>query len=146
VDQGQFEIIDHTADKGLRARGRSLAQVFENAAYGMFSLIFDASLSRRHAKRRVEVSGYDKEELFVNWLRELLFLSDAQRLAFCGFRVIEIGQDPQTGAWRLAADCEYAREPDKIVWKASPVKAVTYHGLSLEESEEGWTASVIFDV
>jgi SHS2 domain-containing protein len=44
------------------------------------------------------------------------------------------------------ARCDYAADTDKIERKASPVKAVTYHGLKVEESPDGWTASVIFDV
>ncbi|MGC8832531.1 MAG: archease, partial [Armatimonadota bacterium] len=36
-----FEVIDHTADRGLVAYGSDLAELFEACAYGMFSLMAD---------------------------------------------------------------------------------------------------------
>ena len=35
----RFQIIEHTADVGMIAYGRTLAEAFANAAYGMFSII-----------------------------------------------------------------------------------------------------------
>lgn len=35
----KFKLIEHTTDIGLIACGRTLAQAFANAAYGMFSIM-----------------------------------------------------------------------------------------------------------
>ena len=142
----RFEIVEHTADKGIRAYGRSLLEVFENAAYGMFSLVIDASRADTAGRRDVGVTGFDKEELLVRWLGELLFLYETEGAAFCGFHIRELDQVEEGGPWRLRATCDYAAAADKIERKASPVKAVTYHGLKIEESQGIWAASVIFDV
>lgn len=141
----RFEIIEHTADKGIRAYGGSLAEVFESSAEAMFFLIIDTSRAEVGGSRDVAVTGFDTEELLANWLRELLFLYETEQLAFCGFRVQDVSGQEE-GTWRLKARCDYAADADKIERKASPVKAVTYHGLKIEESETAWTASVIFDV
>ena len=37
----RFEILDHTADIGIIAFGSTLPELFEHAAYGMCSLMFD---------------------------------------------------------------------------------------------------------
>jgi len=36
-----FEILEHTADAGVVARGRTLAEAFVHAAEGMFSIMVD---------------------------------------------------------------------------------------------------------
>lgn len=142
----RFDIVEHTADKGIRAYGRSLAEVFETAAEAMFFLIIDTSGATVGGDTEVEVTGYDKEELLANWLRELLFLYETDGLPFSVFAVKELRAGEQGGPWRLRAACEYASDADKIERKASPVKAVTYHGLRIEERRGRWTVSVIFDV
>ena len=135
----------YTADKAIRAYGGSLAEVFESAAEAMFFLIIDTSTATVGGTRDVAVTGFDTEELLANWLRELLFLYETEQLAFCGFRVKCLPLDGG-GPRRLQAEGDYAAHADKIERKASPVKAVTYHGLKIEESQTAWTASVIFDV
>ncbi|MBU3933351.1 MAG: archease, partial [Candidatus Omnitrophica bacterium] len=47
----RYEIIDHTADIGLRAYGKDLKQLFTNAAYGMFDILAD--LKKVRAKERL---------------------------------------------------------------------------------------------
>ena len=39
----RYEVLAHTADTGILAHGASLAEAFENAAFGMFDLVFDLS-------------------------------------------------------------------------------------------------------
>ena len=46
----KFKLIEHTADIGLTAYGKTLAEAFANAAYGMFSII--TGISRIVAKTR----------------------------------------------------------------------------------------------
>ena len=37
----EFEIIEHTADVGIRAYGANMQEAFANAAKGLFSLIIE---------------------------------------------------------------------------------------------------------
>ena len=41
-----FEIIEHTAEIGIAARGGALEEAFANAARGMFSLMIDLGQTR----------------------------------------------------------------------------------------------------
>ena len=43
MKQKQYEIIEHTADVGIKAYGETLSEAFENAAKGMFDIITDSS-------------------------------------------------------------------------------------------------------
>ncbi len=71
----KFEILDHTADVGLVAWGKTKEEVFANAtALGMFSLICNVEEVNGGFTTQVEVEGSDYEDLLVTWLNELLYL------------------------------------------------------------------------
>ena len=134
----RFELIEHTADMGLKAYGRTLAEAFSNAAYGMFSIIADLSSVKEVASRRVEVSADDVESLLFEWLNSLLYYFDVEGLLFKRFEIKEFGEK------RLAADCfgekfDPARHRIKL-----GVKSATYHMLEVDRVKN--QVQVIFDV
>jgi len=73
-----FEIIGTTADVGIVARGRTLAELFENAAVGMFAIIFGGASCQVDAsdQKRIHLFSSDAEALLVAWLSELLWYFD----------------------------------------------------------------------
>jgi SHS2 domain-containing protein len=134
----RFELIEHTADMGLKAYGKSLAEAFANAAYGMFSIIADLDPVKETESRRVEVSANDVESLLFEWLNSLLYYFDVEGLIFKRFEIIEFGEK------RLAADCfgekfDPARHRIKL-----GVKSATYHMLEVDPAKK--QVQVIFDV
>ncbi len=135
----EFEIIDHTADAGIRAYGSDLSQAFANSARAMFSLIAGLDTIRPVLGRDVEVSAPDKEALLVEWLNELIFLFDVEHLLFKQFDIISI---TPTG---LRARC-YGEKVDKARHEIKTgIKAVTYHQLKVEENN-GCRVQVYLDV
>jgi|GEM_PF-981640 len=92
-----YEILEHTADIGVRAWGRTLGEAFANMAMGMMSLIIpEHRLVLERDKRRVRASATDLEGLLVAWLEELVYLVDAER--FLVARVEEISIVAPEGA------------------------------------------------
>ena len=80
--QPRYEVLEHTADVGLRAFGETLEETFSFMAVGMLNLILSSDSHVSCAKERhVEVNGYDLEGLMVAWLSEILFLDLFRR--FC---------------------------------------------------------------
>jgi SHS2 domain-containing protein len=135
----RYEVLDHTADTGLRAYGVTLYELFENAAWGMFDLMF--SLDEFSPIRDVPVvaTGDTHEELLFNWLSELLYHSEALDLAFCYFtvdRLEEGGVQGSAGGVPIAT----------AELRGPPIKAVTYHDLVVVQNPGTWWARVIFDV
>ncbi len=55
----RFQFIEHTADIGLMAYGRTLAEAFANAAYGMFSIITELRAVKEIESRRLELHEDD---------------------------------------------------------------------------------------
>jgi SHS2 domain-containing protein len=133
----RYEEIDHTADVGIRAYGASLEELFAAAAAGMFSLIADPLKVRPVGEVEVRVAGRDPEGLLVNWLQELLFVHETQRLLLCEFDV-RIERLSLVGTARGEA-IDKARHELRLA-----IKAVTYHRLSIDP--EAGMAQVIFDI
>lgn len=135
----RFEEIPHTADWSFRAFGRDLLELFENAAFAMFSMqgLTDSNSRRaEEIEREVQVEGIDYESLLVNWLSELLYLQETNREIYHRFRVEKIS--PTTLAARVFG--QPVRRIDKVI------KAVTYHNLKIEQTPNGWEAVVVVDV
>jgi len=86
-----FEIVEHTADVGILARGATPAEAFQNAALGMFSLMADLSRVAEKLERPVAVAARDLEGLLVAWLSELLYIFEVEGTIFCRFAIEEMG-------------------------------------------------------
>ncbi|MHB1000426.1 MAG: archease [Armatimonadota bacterium] len=136
----RFEIISHTADKGIRAWGGDLNEVFENAAYGMFSLMADLSLYQPTVCREVSADAPDTESLLRTWLAELLYQFEVDRILYVKIEVRAVSENRVEGT---ACGLPFS---DEIEWLGSAVKAVTHHDLYLHRTDERWEAQVIFDV
>ncbi len=136
----RFEELPHTADWSFRAFGRDLRELFANAAFAVFSMegaVPAEAPSETHTiKRYIEVTGIDYESLLVNWLSELLYSQESNRETYHRFIIQELS------ATTLKADVYGAPgiHIDKLV------KAATYHDLKIEQTKDGWQATVVVDV
>jgi SHS2 domain-containing protein len=138
--QPPFEIIEHPADVGFLAYGRTLEELFANAALAMFSLACEPSAIEERERRQIVVTGGDYETLLFAWLAELLAISDAEQIFFRGAEVSEVRDGHLRGA---AVGEKY----DKSRHRAGTyIKAVTYHQLCVERTTQGWRARVFLDV
>lgn len=135
-----YEPINHTADMGIRVWGRTKKELFRNAAEGMFDLIAEKKGILPKKKININVNAPDLRELFVSWLRELLYQYSAKGLVFKRFMISEL-TDTQ-----LRAEAAGERmDLNEHIFK-NDLKAVTYHGLEIRKTKAGWQTQVIFDV
>ena len=136
---GRFEILEHTADIGLRLTARTPGEIFEAAAEGL-AILQGAWFPGEGVEREVEVAAGDREALLVAWLDEVLYLQDAEDVVFGGFHVEEEGDR------RLRARMLTAPRGDRGL-EAAGVKAATYHRLRFAQDPNGrWSADVYLDV
>jgi SHS2 domain-containing protein len=133
----RFEEIEHTADVGIRAYGRSLDELFANAAEGMFSLIADLSDVKRVGEAEVRLTAEDVPTLLLRWLTELLYVHETDRLLFSSFEAKVAGTSLVGRARGEAID--KSRHELKLA-----IKAVTRHRLSVDPTKG--VAEVIFDI
>lgn len=135
-----YELIDHTADLGLRISATDPAELFTTAAMALFEQIADTTGLAGSETLTLTVEGGDWADLMVNWLRELLYLWSGDGLLISQVTIGEISENRLCAA--LLAD-RYQSERHSI---RNEIKAVTYHQIEVRAVETGWTAQVIFDV
>jgi Uncharacterized conserved protein len=142
---GKYQILEHTADKGLAVEADSLPDLFETAARGLFRLMIDPDRYPPTEQVAIELQASDLEMLLVKWLNELLYHFEVHHRLFSGYGAIEVRETD--GRWHLKAQAYYCPiEPQQLEWDGAPVKSVTYHGLRLERDSERWRLRVFVDV
>ena len=136
----RYEFFDHTADIGIHIFGRSMPELFENAGFALFDIITDIAAVREQEMRRFALQRDSLDELLVEWLGRLLFISSTELFLFRRFHVVQIdGESMQAEAWG---------EPmqDALHIIKTEVKAVTYHKLKVYEEQGLWHATVVLDI
>ncbi|HET7089792.1 MAG TPA: archease [Anaerolineae bacterium] len=131
--------IEHTADWAIRVRARDLIGLFAGAAEGMFSLLTDLSQAIPVRQFEIDLRAIDVETLLIDWLNELLYLSEEQGVVFTGFTIRDLTID---GGARLRAQVDGGR-PSELF---KVIKAATFHGLSIVRDDDGLQAELVFDV
>lgn len=148
--QKDFEILPHTADLRIRVYGKTLEEFFHNALVGMFQSIRPKTAEIGCEKQRgrlvcktlskeheIEVTADDINTLLIDFLSEALYLSDVNDEAYL--------------------DVDFNKVTDKSIsarvkgvkvfgFDGGEIKAVTYHGLDIKKTDNGWQAEVIFDI
>ncbi|MCL5069704.1 MAG: archease [Actinobacteria bacterium] len=145
-----YSIIDHLSDIGIEVKARSPEELFENAALGMFSIMYDLKGIESKEKVKVYVKGKrgtDIEELLISWLEKLLYLFETKNLLFCRFDINDIETAKSV---KFVDAVAYGEKINLARHKFfTAVKAPTYHMLKVEKNEKArgiWTARIIFDV
>ena len=137
---GPYELIDHTADIGVRAFGRTLEELFRNAAVGMFEIIAELDSIGTLESRKIQLAAETLEDLYLVWHQELLFRSSVDHVVYKEFSFDAISEKKLTAIIRGEKF-----NPEKQVLKKE-IKAATYHELKVQKTEEGWVGEVIFDI
>ncbi|MEW6100787.1 MAG: archease [Candidatus Omnitrophota bacterium] len=134
-----YEIIEHTADIGIRVRGKDFKELLERAALAMFDIIAKKKkVPTSTEQANIELKAQNRDELFVNWLNELLSLSATKEIIFTDFKFSKLTENELEVIAQGESNNNYRVNVE--------IKAATYHQLKIEETKQGWLAEVIFDV
>ena len=132
--------LEHTADTGICVTATSLPELFTRAAWGMFWLITDPKAVEPREEETVAVEAADRDALLVRWLSTLNYRHVTQYRLYSRFEMRDF--DPR----RLRATIRGERTDRQRHAVNTEIKAVTYHGLSIEEVGGVWQARIIFDL
>jgi SHS2 domain-containing protein len=135
-----FEVLEHSADLGFRARAGNLPGLFERAAEALVAIAMEADGIEPRESVPLAAAGDSTESLLVNWLSEVLYYLDGERLALRDFRVKGLSSDAVSGE-ASGEPRDPARHPARLV-----VKGVTYHQLKIGQDDSGWYCEVYLDV
>jgi SHS2 domain-containing protein len=136
-----FEHFDHTADLGLRVRAASLDELLAEAGRGLLAmLVANPEEVEPVQSKTIELTADEPALLLFDWLSELLYAFESERLLLRQFDIRIAGN-------HLSATCR--GEPMDLAHHKMDheVKAITYHGLRAEKQSDGtWFAEVIVDI
>lgn len=141
----RFQVIDHTADIGIKAFGETTDELFRNAAIGMFSLIMKDMKNQYPDQGReiyqIKCEAECMEDLLITWLSELLYLHHVHFVILTQFKILFLSNhliQAETAGYCIKGF------GDTINLE---IKAVTYCGIQIQKNEKGqWEAQIIFDV
>lgn len=132
----RFKSIDHPSDVGIIAYGKDRQEIFENAAYGLFSLMADLGSVEVNETIKVKVEAEDLEELMVNWLNELIFIEETKKMICKEFKITNLTDK------ELSAEIGGAEIDPESQTLYHGIKAATYNQLQIDKNQ----AKIIFDV
>jgi SHS2 domain-containing protein len=135
----KFKFVkDLTSDVVFEAYGKSLKEVFENAALALFNVICKIERVKTTQQKVIEVSGNDASDLMFNWLQELIGIVDTDGIFLSKFVVNELDEK------HLRATVYGERaDPRK---GGTVVKAVTYYKFRLERGGKGYKVTAALDI
>jgi SHS2 domain-containing protein len=149
-----YETFEHTADIGLRIRATTLPELFADAAKGLFSvMVAPKDVVQTTQEVAFRLSADDLESLFHDWLTELLYTFHTRRVVLSEFAVqlneaTEGGRTRSRSAHPAELTATVRGEPIDLGRHQieDEVKAITWHGLTVERHPNGWLAEVIVDI
>jgi SHS2 domain-containing protein len=133
-----FRFLEHTADLRVECRAGSFEELLEAAAQALYSAALTVTYSRTDFEHTLELPAGGHEERLVRWLQELIFLMEVEHFVAAAF------QFQETGAGALGVTLRgYGYRPED---RAAEIKAATYHGISVEKTQQGFVAQFLLDV
>ncbi len=139
-----FELFDHTADIGIRARAATLpelAAVMGDGLYAVIGELVPACGSAGEARElKIELHHADTAVLLRDYLDELLVLFDRDH------RLVTVANVSTFGEGRLVAILATALVDHERSDYHHEVKAITYHELDIRQIPGGFEGTVIVDI
>jgi SHS2 domain-containing protein len=138
----KWKLLDHPADIRIEVYGKSLEELFLNAADGLSKLLTGSiKVSDSQIEKILALESDSFDNLLVDWLREILFLFNSERfiLRKASLKISE-GISLESKLFGSILD------PALQLEDGLEIKGVTYHGLLLEKDSDGFVAQVIFDI
>lgn len=143
-----FESIAHTADIKIRVYGNTLPEFFRHAVIAMFQVIkpripgckeIDERIicDALPIHHRISIVSIDKESVLVDFLSEALYLSDVHNEAYLDATIHQVSDTSLDATL-------YGREVEGF--EVVEIKAVTYHELTITQTDGIWQADIVLDI
>jgi SHS2 domain-containing protein len=133
-----------TADIAFEATGRDLPELFASAADATMNVMIEnlEAIEPRET-RRISLKNEQVDMLLFDFLQELIYFKDAERLLL---RVRHMRIEEQSGIYSVSATA--AGEPLDAArhQQRADVKAVTLHNFRVEKTVSGWKSEAILDI
>jgi len=125
-----YEIIQHTADIGIKVKGRTFPKAIEKSILAMSDLMLGNMKIGSSEEKEFIIEENDLEIALVSILEEVLYIFEHHKfgVSFCSVNIKGAHYDPGE------------------ITDGTEIKAVTYHQLKIKRNPDNWIVSVIFDI
>lgn len=138
--QNKYRLTRRQSELAVRVTGNSRADLFANSAFALFDVMADVDKIEVKERINLEVEGTDRDDLMVNWMRELLYLYQGSGYLLREFNIREVKDTVVK-----AEVCGEKIDPDRHEVKQE-IGAVAFHKSRMEKTGNQWTAQVIFEL
>jgi SHS2 domain-containing protein len=139
-NQRKYRVTPRQSDLAVKVLGNSQADLFANSAFALFDVMTDVEKVAIKDRMPLEVEGADRDDLMVNWMRELLYLYQGSGYLLKEFHIRE-AKDTSVKAEVFGEKID----PDRHEIKKE-ILAVAYHQGRMQKTGDQWTAQVIFEI
>ena len=137
---GNYQAIEHTADKGFKVEAESLQELFETSVAGLAKLCREdliGSIDTVSESYIIDVEAEDITGLLVDFLSEILTLSHIHKTVFLKAEIDSLNNK------HVRAEI-YGK---KVEYFDEEIKAVTYHQAEVRQKENGaYETVIVFDI
>lgn len=133
----KFKFLDHPTDLKIQAFGTTEEELFTTAALGLMNFLYPkhVSIEDYETKEKIRIKSSNLKALMVDWLSELLYLSDDRDVCYNRF---DFDKATETEIVAVA----FGRR----VRSKENIKAVTYNDLAIEHIGGRWKATIRFEL
>ncbi len=129
-------LAEHTGEVELQIWASDLGQLFAEAGRAIGELMLEEVEEVVESSVELSVEATERTELLFEWINELIYHSEMDKVVFVDFSVREISDI------HLVAEAQAVR-PRRL---RTAVKAATFHELSVVDTPDGVSATVVLDV
>jgi SHS2 domain-containing protein len=133
-----FTELPHTADVRIRVTSESLEGLFSEAAVAMMTIMYGRA-DPGNVQRTISVDADSTEDLMMDFLSEVLFVSEVDGLVFSSVAVSVSGN-------RLTSTLLGEPFDPRKHRAGTEIKGVSYSGLSILKEDDGYVLDILFDV
>lgn len=138
--QRKYRLTRNQSELAVRVVGDSQADLFANSATALFDVMSDIEKIEIKEQIPLEVEGTDRDDLMVNWMRELLYLYQGSGYLLREFKIREVKDTVVK-----AEVCGEKIDPDRHEIRQE-VGAVAFHKSRMQKTGNQWIAQVIFEI
>ncbi len=139
-----FETLDHKGEIGVVGKGTTIEKAFEESAKGMFSVMVSLEDVKAKERIKVEAEAGTLDELLVQYLNELLYLLEVNKMFFSEFEVEKIFEEKER--FQLKGFASGEKIDEKKHRLGIEVKAASYSGLSVKNLGKEFSVQCVLDV
>jgi SHS2 domain-containing protein len=139
AEQKSYRVTKRQSELAVRVTGNSQAELFANSAFALFDVMSDFETIAVQERLPLEVEGTDRDDLMINWMRELLYLYQGSGYLLKEFKIHEVKDTIVK-----AEVCGEKINPDRHEIKQE-IAAVAYQHGRMEKTGNQWIAQLVFE-